>query len=242
MTTYNTYQEAKIANPDKEIIRFDKQDEFKAVGNDELSAYLTTWTKCNPADHCMTVEKFLADGCKFVEGDVILSGSNLKEISKNVIDTMNMPSYCDKHTYILRAAALEGRANLESAIESVSRSQFDEIVKMTPVYSKPRTKVKYVKLNVNDEGGKFWEVARDWSEGNADFRFMRGNGDYDLIDSNEELLKLYTNRKLYRRIETTMTEREAFVEALNDLFDSHAMSTSDLFNAILDSGKFKLVN
>ena len=112
MTTYNTYQEAKIANPGKEIIRFDKQDEFKAVGNDELSAYLTTWTKCNPSDYCMTVEKFLKDNCKFDDGDTYLDWKGRVRIvgkvgfSKDACNDIRNIVNADQ-AFILRAAALE---------------------------------------------------------------------------------------------------------------------------------------
>ncbi|AUR99229.1 hypothetical protein NVP1263B_69 [Vibrio phage 1.263.B._10N.286.51.B1] len=110
MTTYNSYQEAKIANPDKEIIRFDKQDEFKAVGNDELSAYLTTWTKCNPADHCMTVEKFLVDGHEVFMGDAIINiRGNVNYITQGDAKMINSEGGAtfNNARYILRASALE---------------------------------------------------------------------------------------------------------------------------------------
>ena len=108
MTTYNTYQEAKIENPNKEIIRFDKQDEFKAVSDDELSAYLTTWTKCDPADHCMTVERFLADGHKFVKGDAVLDVGDVCLIESGFdLGAYNDPYDGDSKIFILRAAALE---------------------------------------------------------------------------------------------------------------------------------------
>lgn len=124
MTTYNTYQEAKIANPDKEIIRFDKQDEFKAVGNDELSAYLTTWTKCNPADHCITVEKFLADGYKFEIGDICLDDEG-QVINIDVEGhTWNKPDKFDVDRYVLQAAALEEKPTPTKFVK-VEESIFD---------------------------------------------------------------------------------------------------------------------
>ncbi len=119
MTTYNTYQEAKIANPDKEIIRFDKQDEFKAVGNDELSAYLTTWTKCNPADHCMTVEKFLSDGYEFVEGDCYIDmfGDTQRVGGDLPPSGVNKPDEDDCKRHVLRAAALETKEPKRTKVE-----------------------------------------------------------------------------------------------------------------------------
>jgi hypothetical protein len=109
MTTYNSYEEAKIANPGKNIIRFDKQNEFKAVCNEQLSAYLTTWKFCNPADHCMTVEKFLKDGHKLVGGDLILNANGyVSAITRGDSKMLNGEGgeALNHERFILRAAAL----------------------------------------------------------------------------------------------------------------------------------------
>jgi hypothetical protein len=271
MTTYKSYESAKIANPERDIYKF--QEEFTLDSN----RFGQALPICNPADHCMTVEKFLAGGHKFVDGDALLDvfgglivvGSEYSVLGANIkLDT-------DDRRYILRAAALEeeepeltkddspqgilsaisnrlhniGCEHQDSELGEELGSMACDIWGVLPLISnesiqekKPRTKVEYVKLNVNDDGGKFWEVARDWAEGVVDFRFMRGNGDYDLIDSYDEILKLYTNRNLYRRIETTMTEREAFVEALQDIWFVDGFDSAKQFDKIVDSGLFKLVN
>lgn len=117
MSTYNTYQEAKIANPESEIVRWNKSDKYKAVSKSDLSGYLITWSYCDPADYCVTVEKFLRDGHKFVDGDLIYS--SLLDLVINVTkdELMDGESYpedgvntlmpSDDKRYILRAAALE---------------------------------------------------------------------------------------------------------------------------------------
>ncbi|CAH9013994.1 putative lipocalin family protein [Vibrio phage 455E52-1] len=101
MKTYNSYEEAKIANPESEIYKL-------------ASGYIATKEpqgisvhKCNPADHCMTVEEFLADGHKFVEGDVYLNSDGRGISVVNIPEYNNKRSTIDCSLYILRAAALE---------------------------------------------------------------------------------------------------------------------------------------
>ncbi|AGN51369.1 hypothetical protein VPJG_00005 [Vibrio phage jenny 12G5] len=109
MTTYNSYAEAKIANPEMEVIQWNSSTEFKSVKREDLSGYLTTWSKANPADHCMTVEKFLVDGHKFVKGDVCLRHDG-EVITVKVAESAqdwNMKDLDDDKRFILRAAALE---------------------------------------------------------------------------------------------------------------------------------------
>lgn len=117
MTTYNTYQEAKIANPDSEIVRWNSSDEYKAVSKRDLSGYLTTWTYCNPADHCMTVEKFLKDEHKFVDGDIYFCIGELEPSIVGVdgfkCEYANTPTGDDATSYILRAKALEEPKKVE---------------------------------------------------------------------------------------------------------------------------------
>lgn len=130
-------------------------------------------------------------------------------------------------------SALENKMNIDK-LETQSEEQ------------PKRVKVEYVKHNVNDEGGKYWEVARDWAEGNVEFRFKRNDGFYCLIGSNEELLRFYTNRTLYILQETEITERDEFIEtAVNMLcegsHDNEASHYAEWFGYLFDSGKFKLV-
>ena len=101
MTTYNSYQEAKIANPDSEIYKFDKS--FTCDSN----RFGQSFPLCNPADHCMTVEKFLGDGHKFVGWDVYLNSDGRTLGVVNIPEYNNKRSTIDCNSYILRAAALE---------------------------------------------------------------------------------------------------------------------------------------
>ena len=115
MTTYNSYAEAKIANPEREIARpsefWDGADyivgKFKVLTESMLIDKFS-WEKCNPADHCMTVERFLADGHKFVCGDIVIDVGEVSVIETGFDrDSYNDPDEGDYKIYILRAAALE---------------------------------------------------------------------------------------------------------------------------------------
>lgn len=112
MTTYNSYQEAKIANP-KEDIYTSMSGDFAPMGNIAyiaLSGCKQGWNKCDPADYFMTLEKFLSDGHKLEVGDVIF-GEDEDDVDVVSSDlhcrSFNMPVDADRHIYILRAAALE---------------------------------------------------------------------------------------------------------------------------------------
>ncbi|AUR87992.1 coil containing protein [Vibrio phage 1.106.O._10N.286.51.F7] len=101
MTTYNTYQEAKIANPESVIYEFEGYFSlFKDIGSKE----------CNPADHCMTVEKFLVDGYKTVNGDWIIDYFGnvwMNMTGSGAHNVNNFTGNKARESFILRAAALE---------------------------------------------------------------------------------------------------------------------------------------
>lgn len=60
MTTYNTFAEAKLANPEGTIYEFEGNFSlFKLIGSVEA----------NPADHLMTLEEFLSAGNQVSQGD-----------------------------------------------------------------------------------------------------------------------------------------------------------------------------
>ncbi|AUR90454.1 hypothetical protein NVP1144O_06 [Vibrio phage 1.144.O._10N.286.45.B3] len=113
MTTYNSYQKAKIANPEFDIYWAGK---LTASGMDDvfgtkasLAGITTNHFKCNPADHCMTVEKFLADGHKLAMEDIVMNSSGAvvdMNYSRCLSDFGVLNSASHKEC-ILRAAALE---------------------------------------------------------------------------------------------------------------------------------------
>ncbi len=116
MRVYSTYQEAKIANPESEIYNFDKL--FICDSN----RFGQSFPLCNPADHCMTVEKFLADGHELTEGDVIINANgNVNVITSVDCKALNLGGYSifNDGRFILRAAALETKEPKRTKVEYV---------------------------------------------------------------------------------------------------------------------------
>ena len=218
MTTYNTYQEAKIANPECEIYQLERNGLFAHCDHHkaELVRFIefdSAGIKCNPADYCMTVEKFLADGYRFVDGDLYIDWKGCVRgvgMIGHSVDACNDVRYIEDSlgSYILRAAALEEK--------------------------KPRTKVEYVKSDIESRGR-----ALDAFDGEVEL-FELVDGEYKQVTNESDAISKWRN--LYERIETPMTEREAFVEALQELWIIDGVDGQEQINKIADSGKFKLVN
>lgn len=111
MKTYNTYQEAKIANPKSEIYvstdgQFATEECTIMVALTKTKGEWYKWSECHPKDYCMTLAEFLAKGHRLVEGDVFIGASGAASKVADEIG-MNIPDSQDKDRYILRAKALE---------------------------------------------------------------------------------------------------------------------------------------
>ncbi|AUR88470.1 hypothetical protein NVP1113A_69 [Vibrio phage 1.113.A._10N.286.51.E7] len=214
MTTYNSYEEAKIANPGFYVLT--KSGKFVSENELEPSPHTYEYrgiAKCNPSDHCVTVEKFLADGHEFVEGDLVLGcGDRVIEVSGSIY-LWNYSEDADARNFILRAAALEEK--------------------------KPRTKVEYVRCEYGDKASN---IVMDFENDTPLYKMV--NDEYWTIDELDDLFGIILDggEHIYRRIETTMTEREAFVEALQGIWFVDGFDSAKQFDEIVDSGLFKLVN
>lgn len=100
MTTFNTYAEAKIANPESTIYEFEGYySVFKGIGSKE----------CNPADYCVTYNQ-----CdEFKAGMIVLEREIVKTLNTVDASLLNTCKYDPiereywAKSYILRAAALE---------------------------------------------------------------------------------------------------------------------------------------
>lgn len=137
MTTYNTYAEAKIDNKDKDIYELDGR--FQAVDNAPTSHFANGWSKCNPADHCMSVVDFIAAGHSFEFGDVYLSEKGyVTKVGTNIAkNSIYYPNVLIKQCFVLSAKALEDL----------------EVVK-----HKESTAVKTLEnLDYQYKSGEFWE-------------------------------------------------------------------------------------
>lgn len=216
MTTYNTYQEAKIANPKSDIYK-DKSGIFA-----EKPVLLTSRIaagsieECNPEDHCMTVEQFLKDGHKFFEGDIVTNLNGGVSIIKPKddckgwdysLENIHDSDDDDADRYILRAAALE----------------------------KPkRMKVEYEPVNTGDEIITY----------RNDIFFKHDSGDYISIENHtlRSVLNHMDNDNLFRRVENEIDERQEFIATALSLdgVNQHPISV-ELVGKMYDSGKFKLV-
>lgn len=121
---YKTYAEAKIANPDSEIVTTNK----RWSGCDDVVGYFEkrmkehqlgddAWIICNPADHCSSLKEFLEAGLALCCGDIILdeSGSVNRIVSRNTL--YNKPEDCDGTIFILSASALLGCRKIPAKVD-----------------------------------------------------------------------------------------------------------------------------
>ncbi|CAL9954690.1 hypothetical protein VPHK24_0002 [Vibrio phage K24] len=129
MTTYNTYQEAKIANPEESIYatKISMNGKREVFGVYDIIADITlNYYTCNPADHCITVEEFLSRGHKLIKGDVYLDYDG--EVVEFICVCDNSQSNTNRKEndvrYILRAAALEKKPTPTKFVK-VEESIFD---------------------------------------------------------------------------------------------------------------------
>ncbi|AUS01641.1 hypothetical protein NVP1287O_68 [Vibrio phage 1.287.O._10N.286.55.C7] len=268
MTTYNTYQAAKIAMPLACIIHNTEDGYFFGMPSREGTTLSDDGCIfAEPQDYCMTVEKFLSDGYKFVEGDLILGcGDRVIKVDGS-IQLWNSPEDADARNFILSAAALEEDKPLLQTGEEYEHTKalnfiydrliivhgenqnFDYMHKLknaiklvegvespcnqSAAKEKPRTKVEYVKVV-----DSIFDLRPDFEAG--DLYISHCDGHYQQILSESSLHLACAQGLLYRRIETPMTEREAFVESATHILKS-GMSDAEYAGALFDSGKFKLI-
>lgn len=127
---YKTYAEAKIANPDSEIVTTGKDwgggkdfiGTFEAVITGSIGRHVIddiSWVICNPADYCSSVKEFLESGFKFGEGDKFI-GIDGVVVSVNNSNSSNIPNYSNANRYILSAAALNGGCKISSKADEWS--------------------------------------------------------------------------------------------------------------------------
>lgn len=224
MSTYETYQAAKIANPESVIVQ--NQGNFEAVEN-IASSQMYRWGECNPADYCMTVKQFLDAGHKFVEGDLTINrqGRVGKVGVVASVDSSNSPdNEVDKVILVLKAKALEE----SNTIPTETPEDKEVLDEKTYRYEKVKT---------------VFALERD----------LMHSGEYGELDKdlfypafNEvELVSALTKDRLYRRIE--VTEKEMAVDAAIEILckDDHwgdAAYKREWFEALFDEGILTRVN
>ena len=152
MTTYNSYEEAKIANPESVIVQ--NQGNFDAVEN-VASSQMYRWGECNPADHCMTYnqcDEFSAGMIVLEMGIVgelsVVSAAILNTAKADPIQRESWDGY-----YILCAAALEKPKRVK--VEYVK-------VELTSDY-------EHLKLMIDGEKFYTWDGGCEYSFNGARF-------------------------------------------------------------------------
>ena len=169
MKKYNSYAEAKIDNQDCEIYKFMPRDvtedySYVASKRDMHGKLLCTGStfRCNPADHCMTMEQFFDAGHKLVDGDVYLgSCDNVCVVGLDIVASgANTRHRNDNKRYILRAKSLETKSKPEWAngdeLEYGNNSSFEHVF-----YGRYVTYDEFSGVHVilNDDG--YWAINGD---------------------------------------------------------------------------------
>jgi len=215
MTTYNSYEAAKIAMPLACIIHYTDDDRF--FGMPSIEGATLTDDSCKlaePADHCMTVEQFLKDGHKFVGGDVVFDAGEVEVInSRHDVEAYNEKERLDRERYILRAAALNKPKRTKLAYELLCNKDFNV----------------WGLKELLDDGDLFYLI----------------NDEYLVVPAGSDIFAIehFLSGNIYRRIETEITERDKFVEAVSKILPEYDKRTMPLWiGKLFDSGKFKLVD
>tara|TARA_B100001063_G_C16779142_1_gene569390 strand:- start:15104 stop:15775 length:672 start_codon:yes stop_codon:yes gene_type:complete len=219
MTVYKSYEAAKISNPGFDVLT--KSGKFVSENELEPSPHTYEYrgiAKCNPADHCMTVEKFLAGGYKFTIGDLFLSKlGSVVRVTDRSGSNINIVQSGDSSRYVLRAAALEEE--------------------------KPRTNIKYERCDFVER----WEYFKLMSEEgdlyvNCTDLSYEGFGGDNINLANA----LHDGSCIYRRIETEITERDEFIEFVeskcSELSVDGEWSFACIAAELFDSGRVKFVS
>ena len=116
MNHYRSYQEAKLANPNAEIVTTSKKwdggknliGNFKAK-DDTYMIGEKEWEACNPSDYCMSLEDFFNFGYELSIGDTVISlaGSAFAVKSQKDVDIYSERVISDHGRFVLKAKALD---------------------------------------------------------------------------------------------------------------------------------------
>ena len=183
MTKYNTYQEAKINNPDTEIVttghkwngREDLIGSFEPSECSVVESHLISdyaWVICNPANYCMTLADFFEAGHKLVGGDLTVNLSGRVSVVgiTDSVDSFNEPDHdIDITLFVLSAKALEEKEQV--------RTKESTAIKTLEVFG-----YKY-------KGGEFWEPPVKQIEEKVQVEWKNGD---------ECLVELYDDEELKR--------------------------------------------
>lgn len=223
MTTYKSYAEAKIANPDSEIVTtsknwvYDKEliGTFQPRVTEGCSHSINdySWPICNPADYCSTLKEFLEAGFKLARGDVVMTlNCSISKIKDDSVDTWNHCGDNDNGFFILSAAALNGGCNIPDKAE-----QWTIYNNVTPMCE--LTDEQYGKMRRAHDSGSLVEFAN-----------VTNGFEFEVIDNPR-----WCKDQVYRI--KPKSERELFIEASMQLMTSETERTMEqMFGAQFDAG------
>lgn len=130
---YKTYAEAKIANPDSEIVTTGKNwsGHYSGYYSDQKVGTFekqwchiiseSEWVICNPADHCSSLKEFLESGLRLAVGDVVMTiNCSMSIVKKDSVDSWNHYGVNDNGFFILSASALNGGCKIPPKAEQWS--------------------------------------------------------------------------------------------------------------------------
>jgi len=125
MKIYNSYQEAKIANQEKDI--FSLQGKYTCGGYEPLhpdsqGCYLT---HCEPSDYLMSVAMFLDSGYKISAGDTFIDTDGKVETMTEIDALNNCINDDDNKRYILKSAWIKDKIPTESPQEREALDMID---------------------------------------------------------------------------------------------------------------------
>ena len=225
---YRTYAEAKIANPDSEIVTTGEKwngekflvGSFAAATIESFGDFplgSSAWIFCNPADYCSSLKEFIGHGFKLVAGDkVITIGGGVFGI-KDKNTGYNNSCKDDHKRYILSASALNGDCKIPAKAEQWS--VYNNTLPLCELTDEQRG------LLVN---------------------YLFSNGDTDVFNGEVWLdmlpgFNLINREFIYRAKQKS--GRELFIEAaIGHGIKPETQSPKQIFGELFDSGKFKYID
>jgi len=217
---YKSFEAAKIANPEEDIFKLEDGSFVTGSWIQKSNFGEYTFTLCHAKDYCMPLEEFRDSDKKFIAGDYFLSVSGrVVLIVEDDVSIANRMASVEGQRFVLRAAALEGRAEEEES-------------------EKPkRVKVEYVKV----EDKQAWTLVKEFEEGVEFYTCSKGLHTSKNIGN---LLSVWRNGDLHRRVETEISERDEFIKKVEaiaeDITSDSEWSFACIATAMFDSGEFKL--
>ncbi|QGZ13240.1 hypothetical protein PP410_gp23 [Vibrio phage NF] len=129
MKIYNSYQEAKIANQEKDI--FSLQGKYTCGGDEPLhpDSQGCYWTHCEPSDYLMSVSMFINSGHKISAGDTFIDTDGKVETMTEIDAINNCINDDDDKRYILKSAWIKDKIPTESTEEREALDMIDTTLK-----------------------------------------------------------------------------------------------------------------